>query len=177
MGRYEQPSYTVERTAPGYEVRHYATHLVAETVVAGGYDSTGTAAFRRLAGFIFGDNAEGRRLRMTVPVTHEALPGGAQRYRFMMERVFTPATVPRPTDERVRVVEVPAGLVAAAPYRGGRGERRFRRAEARLLAALERDGIGVTGPTRAAVYDGPTTPPFMRRNEVLAPVEVTPNSG
>ena len=76
---YEEPSYEVVRQTESYEVRDYRSYLVAETTVAGGFDSTGNAAFRRLAGYIFGgnrsrdadppDQAGPIRMNMTVPVT------------------------------------------------------------------------------------------------------------
>jgi hypothetical protein len=56
-------------------------------------------------------------------------------------------------------------------YRGRRNEGRYRRAEAELLAALQSDGVEVSGSPVSAVYDGPFTPPVMRRNEVQIPVD------
>jgi hypothetical protein len=170
MGRYEQPDYEVVRSTPDYEVRQYASYLVAETLVPGGFETSGSTAFRRLAGFIFGGNSEGRAMNMTVPVTHLEATPGQQRYRFVMERAYDESTLPAPIDGSVGIVRVPSGRYAAAAYRGGRGESRFRAAERALLEALERDGLEPTGPAEAAVYDGPTTPPFLRRNEVLIPV-------
>ena len=172
MGRYEQPEYRVVATGPGYEIRDYESHLVAETTVSGSFESTGNTAFGRLAGFIFGQNTDNRKMNMTVPVTHLPSPDGNHRYRFVMERAYTEDTLPRPVDASVSVVRVPGGYFAAARYRGGRGEARFRRAAEHLLATLARDGVEVTGEPEAAVYDGPFVPAPMRRNEVLVPVAV-----
>lgn len=172
MGRYEQPEYRVVTTGSGYEIRDYDSHLVAETTVHGDFDSTGNVAFGRLAGFIFGRNSANEKMNMTVPVTHLPLPEGGQRYRFVMERAYSEETLPRPVDESVVVVRVPAGHYAAVRYRGGRGEARFRRNATDLLEALARDGVTVTGEPEAAVYDGPFVPAPMRRNEVLVPVAV-----
>ena len=171
MSRYEQPDYEVVSSADGYEIRRYQSYLAAETTIEGEFGTTGNEAFRRLAGFIFGRNSDGRKMNMTVPVTHVPTAGGGQRYRFVMERAFTEETLPRPADPTVAIVRVPGAHYAARPYRGGRGEARYVKEVAALKSALERDGITVTGPGEAAVYDGPATPPFLRRNEVLVPVE------
>ncbi len=176
MSRYEQPMYEVTLRGRGYEIRRYESHLVAETTVEGEYDATGSLAFRRLAGFVFGQNSERQKMEMTVPVTHQQTEDGAQRYRFMMERRFTEETLPAPLSNAVEVVRLAAGYFAAAAYRGGRSEARFRRAETQLLAALDRDGVEVTGASEAAVYDGPMIPPPFRRNEVIIPVR-PPNLG
>jgi hypothetical protein len=170
MHRYERPSHVVLARRNGYEVRRYDSYLAAETTVLGSYDSTGNQAFRRLAGFIFGRNSEGKKMKMTVPVTHEPMEDGRHRYRFVMERAYTEDDLPQPVDDTVTVVRIPATDYAALPYRGGRDERRFRRAEAKLLAKLEQDGIRHAGPATSAVYDGPYVPGPLRRNEVLIPV-------
>jgi hypothetical protein len=179
MTRYERPSYVVVARRDGYEVRRYDSYLAAETTVFGSYESTGNLAFRRLAGFIFGRNSQGKKMKMTVPVTHEPMENGGHRYRFVMERAFTEDDLPQPVDDTVAVVRVPAVHYAALPYRGGRDERRFRFAEAKLLAGLQQDGVPNVGPATNAVYDGPYVPGPLRRNEVLIPVagpEQTPGN-
>jgi len=170
MGRYEQLEYTVLADGDGYEIRLYESYLVAETVVEGSFDSTGSTAFRRLAGFIFGKNSESKKMKMTVPVSHEPVSAGAHRYRFVMEHAYSEATLPDPVDEHVTIVRVPGGHRAARRYRGNRSEQRFRREEHALLEQLATDGITVSGPAAVAVYDGPFVPPRLRRNEVLVPV-------
>lgn len=170
MSRYEQPSYEVVAEGDGYEIRRYDSYLVAETTVSGGYASTGHEAFRRLAGFIFGRNSQRKKMNMTVPVTHEPLADGRHRYRFVLERAYTEDTLPMPLDEAVTIVRIPEGHHAALRFRGGRDERRFRRAEAKLRAEMESDAIAASGPAVIAVYDGPYVPGPLRRNEALIPV-------
>ena len=170
MSRYEQPRFAVTSRGRGYEIRRYEPHHVAETTVEGSFESTGNVAFRRLAGLIFGRNSANLRMNMTVPVTQQPSGAGRHRYRFMMEQSYTEDTLPAPVDESVRLVAVSAGYVAVREFRGGRSERRFRGAESTLTQALARDGIEVTGPAQLAVYSGPLTPPFLKRNEVLVPV-------
>lgn len=158
MGRYEQPEYTVVGSGDGYEIRDYESHLVAETTVNGDFDTTGNVAFRRLTGFIFGRNSAGEKMNMTVPVTHLPLPEEGHRYRFVMERVYSEESVPRPVDGNLQVVRVPGGRFAAARYRGGRGEAGFLRAASDLVSALATDHVEVTGKPEAAAYDGPFVP-------------------
>jgi hypothetical protein len=171
MSSYEQPEYSVVATSRRYEIRRYAPYLAAETTVDGDFDSTGSTAFRRLAGFIFGRNSQGLKMNMTVPVTRQRTDANSYRYRFVMERAYAEDELPRPVDDSVALVRVPAGHYAALRYRGRRNEARYRRAEAELLAALERDGVEVSGPPVGAVYDGPFTPPALRHNEVLIAVD------
>ena len=172
MNRYEQPHYRVRVQADGYEVRTYDSYLAAETTVSGNFDSTGTTAFRRLAGFIFGNNAQNVKMNMTVPVTREQAGEGRFRYRFVMEQAYSEDNLPRPVDPHVEIVRIPAGDYAALRYRGRRNEAAYLRAESDLVAALHRDGWTLTGKPISAVYNGPFTPPPLRHNEVLVPVAV-----
>lgn len=170
MSRYEQPDYSVVATTDSYEIRRYDSYLAAETMVEGDFDATGNTAFRRLAGFIFGRNSEDLKMNMTVPVTRQQTDSNRYRYRFVMEKAYSAEELPLPLDDAVSLVRVPAGHHAAMRYRGRTNEAKYRRAEARLLAALERDGVDVSGAPVSAVYNGPLTPPVMRHNEVLCPV-------
>lgn len=173
MSRYEQPEHEVVAEADGYEIRRYRPYLVAETTVEGDFDSAGSVAFRRLAGFIFGRNSDQRKMNMTAPVTRQVVGEDRQRYRFVMESTFTEVDLPQPLDDTVTIARVPGGHYAARPYRGNRDERRFRRMEAALLDDLKRDGVEVVGAAQSAVYSGPMTPPMLRHNEVLIPVAWT----
>ena len=174
---YEEPAYEVVRETDRYEIRDYAPYLVAETTVAGGFDRTGNVAFRRLAGYIFGGNTgsdasggtEPVRMNMTVPVTRQRDVSDTRStvYRFVMERAYDRDSLPVPDDDNVAIAEVPGGRFAVLRYRGRITEARFREHVALLRAALEHDGIETDGEPVAAVYNGPWTPPFMRRNEVL----------
>ncbi len=166
---YESLEYQVVGRRGGYEIRRYDSHLVAETVVAGTFDGSGNEAFRRLAGYIFGNNTASVRMAMTVPVTRAAAGDGYE-YRFVMERAFTEETLPDPQDARVGIRRIPAGVFAARRYRGSRGERRYQREKQSLLDRLARDGVAPAGEPFAAVYNGPITPPPLRRNEVLVPI-------
>ena len=186
---YEEPAYELLHRGDDYEVRDYAPYLVAETTVPGGFDETGNAAFRRLAGYIFGDNrrpdpdAQGGgdavRMNMTVPVTrhHDGADGGATVYRFVMEDAYDMDSLPVPNDDRVTLRQLPGGPVAVLRYRGRINASRFAEQAGRLHEALRRDGLEPSGEPLSAVYNGPFTPPFFRRNEVLVPLASYPGSG
>ena len=175
---YEEPTYETIRQTDRYEIRHYEPYLVAETSVVGGFDRTGNVAFRRLAGYIFGANrspgdagpAEPVRMNMTVPVTRHResdADGESTVYRFVMERAYELESLPLPDDDSVTIAEVPGGPFAVVRYRGRITEARFERHVELLRAALERDGIDAVDDPVSAVYNGPWTLPFLRRNEVL----------
>jgi hypothetical protein len=183
---YEEPAYEVIRQTEDYEIRRYAPYIVAETEVKGGFGAAGTEAFRILAGYIFGKNKvspmsiaaeqpedDSIKMAMTVPVfSTEAGQDAARRftYSFVMPSEFSLETLPEPLDPRVQLRVVPERVVAVRRYSGRWSEQRFADHETELRRALERDGLDPAGATHLARYNGPWTPWFMRRNEVMIAV-------
>jgi hypothetical protein len=181
---YESPEYRVITQADGYEVREIAAHLAVETTVPGTYAQARNRAFRRLFDYIQGENTLRTQVDMTVPVTSRpasakiamtvpvtsAPSAGGHTMQFVLPRAFDRDSAPLPKDPQVRLVEVPAERVAVGRFSGLSSEDNWREAEAALLAALQRDGLEPAGASRLAVYNGPFTPWFMRRNEVVVPL-------
>ncbi|MEO8195333.1 MAG: heme-binding protein [Thermoanaerobaculia bacterium] len=70
----EEPPYDVVEQLGEVEIRSYAAVVLAETEVEGTFGEVSSAAFRRLAGYIFGGNrvrgaaGENAKIAMTAPV-------------------------------------------------------------------------------------------------------------
>lgn len=179
-GAYEEPAYVVERVHDGLEVRRYAPTVEARVTVPGAYNQAVTAAFRVLAGYIFGGNEPNASIAMTTPVS--AQPAGARiamttpvsaaaaadgwTVAFTMPSSWTLATLPRPKDPRVQLVEVPGGVWAVRAF-GGRASDGVVTQE---LAALDRAaaaaGVTLAGAPVVSQFDPPWVLGAWRRNEV-----------
>ena len=122
------------------------------------------------------------RIAMTAPVTVERqdgavpLPGrpGRWRVQFTMPREWSLATLPRPDDPTVVLREVPAMRQAVIGFTGLAGEQAVREATDSLMAWIAVRGLVPVGAPQLARYDPPWTLPFLRRNEVMVTVTVTP---
>lgn len=170
----EEPEFEVLQSNDDYEVRQYVPHIVAEVDVGGDDGDPGRAAFRILAGYIFGDNEAETKMSMTAPVTSQAAGEGEQElytYAFFMESEYTMETLPKPMDARIRLVEKPARVIAARRYSGRWSTSNYQKNESVLMAALANDGIVLAGEPYLARYNSPFTPWFMRRNELLVEIE------
>jgi hypothetical protein len=108
---------------------------------------------------------------MTAPV-EQANVAGVYRVGFIVPKKFTRETVPKPTDPRVAIREVPARTVAVWRYSGRWTEENFREHERDLRALLARKGLRAEPGDSAIIarYDAPFMPWFMRRNEVIIPL-------
>lgn len=185
---YEEPAHEVVQTFDTFELRRYAPMLVVEAAMPGGRDEGGNAAFRKLFDYIAGNNRAQQKIEMTVPVVMGPAaqkiemtvpvitqPGsGAPTMQFVLPARFTLATAPVPLDAALRLRELPAQWVAVRRYTGRTTEANFQDEAAALLRALPAASLQATGPARMAVYNGPFTPWFLRRNEVQVPVSPPP---
>ncbi len=182
--RTEQAEYTVLASAQEYEIRLYPSHIVAQTVVQGPYQTALNQGFRIVAGYIFGGNTKKERIAMTAPVVEQkvgesiamtapvvaSIEGESHTVAFGMPRSYTLATLPTPTDPRVQIVTIPEKRMAVIRFSWFRTDRRLQAKKRELLDMLKRDSVGVRGEPQYAGYNAPWTPPWMTRNEVLVEV-------
>ncbi len=168
----ETPSYSlVERQEP-IELRDYPALRVAEVVREGDRGSAVSAGFRPLATYIFAREREGEPIAMTAPVTQTPVEEGEWRVRFIMPEAYSLEDLPEPAGRGdVALRELEARRMAAIRFSGRADDRSIQRQEDRLRAWMAERGLEAAGPPVYAYYDDPLTPGFLRRNEVLIPVD------
>lgn len=162
---YEMPPYRVESTDGAREVRLYGPHLLAEVQVSGGRQGAIQTGFSVLAGYIFGANATGESISMTVPVA-QSPEGDHWTISFMMPARFTRETLPAPRNDAIRFVEAGPSRQVAERFSGlpETGDLGARAKALRLWA--EGQGYDIIAGPHFYFYDAPMTPPARRRNEV-----------
>lgn len=181
----EEAMYKVLEKDNKFEIRDYAPHILAETIVQGGLEESGNKAFNRLFRYISGDNRSRKKLAMTAPVSQQPMgekikmtaPVGQRRVQekwavsFMMPASYTLETLPEPEDPNVTLRQVPARRVAAVTYSGFWSEKRYLRYKLELESWIQEIGLTIIGDPIWARYNPPFTPWFLRRNEILIPID------
>ena len=169
----EEPTYQVLQAEPPFELRRYAEFVVAETKLTGDFDSASRAGFRRIAGYIFGDNevqgGGNRKIAMTAPVTVEPKEGG-WRLHFVMPSTESLYTLPQPRNPEVIVRQVPAQDVVAIRFSGWTTEASIESHTVRLQAWMAQRNLKAASSPQVARYNDPFTLPWRRRNEILISV-------
>lgn len=171
----EEPAFSVLDRTGLVEVREYGTRVAAETTVDQAEVAARSEGFSRLAGYIFGRNAGSAKIAMTAPVAQQ--PGqtlamtapvaqDGSVIRFFLPAGVTVASAPRPLDDRVRIVDVPAEVVAVLRFSGSTGPDAVAARKAELMGALPATAWVAAGVPFAWFYDPPWTLPPLRRNEV-----------
>ena len=181
----EEAKYTVLKSEVSYELRQYEPQIVAETVVEGDFDEVGNQAFRILFNYISGENRNNEKVSMTAPVSQErdgekismTAPvnqeqrGDRWSITFLMPSSYTIQTLPVPLDDRIQLREIPGRLMAAITYSGRWKHEFYEEHRKKLLEWIKVQELVPAGEAVYARHNPPFTPWFMRRNEVLIPVE------
>ena len=165
---YEMPPYTVEWQDGAREIRTYGPHLLAEVKVNGSRSGAIQKGFRVLAGYIFGGNATGEKIAMTVPVAQTPDPATGESWvvSFMVPARYTTETLPAPRTDAIRFVEAGPSRQLVERFSGLPGtEGLADRAEA-LRAWAKAQGYEILAGPHYYFYDAPLTLPWKRRNEV-----------
>ena len=182
----EEPPFKLVAEEAAFSVRDYPALVVAEVSVSGDHDAAANAGFKLLAGYIFGGNTPGQRIAMTAPVVQAPSEGekiamtapvmqsgdaGRWTVRFVMPAGYTLQTLPKPNDARVKLMATPPSRMAVVRFSGLANAPDVERQTALLREFIARKNFRAAGPPSLARYNPPWTLWFMRRNEVMIPLE------
>ena len=181
----EKSKYTVIEKTGKFEIRQYQAQIIAETIVDSDFDDAGNIAFSRLFNYISGNNRKKESIAMTAPVNQKAesekismtAPVNQQKSEnkwaisFLMPSKYTMETIPEPLDQNVTLREILPRKIAAVRYSGTWSRKRYEENKSRLEQFISDKKLKIIGEAIFARYDPPFQLWFLRRNEVLIPVE------
>ena len=162
---YEEPIYKIVHQQPQFEIRYYDNRLIIQVA----YQNV-SRGFQKLFQYISGNNQQAQKIPMTVPVTQYAEQQGRIMQFYLPSQLNTKST-PAPLDGAVEVTTIKAGHFAVIQYSGFASDRNFEKKSKILKQELNKSGIQILSPAIKATYNGPFTPPWLRRNEAMFRVE------
>ena len=180
MSDVEKPKYQVTSLADSIELRSYDPMIVAAVQVNGKRKEAIREGFRILADYIFGNNTLEQNISMTAPVQQQsgetiAMTAPVQQQKnsnfwtisFVMPKMYTLKTIPKPNNKEVILNEVPAQKFIAIRFSGTNSDDNIEQHERTLFNFIKQNKIKVMGESKYAFYNPPWTLPFMRRNEIM----------
>ncbi len=184
----EEPAYVTVLSDGNFEVRDYPALIVAEVTVNGKQKEAASKGFRLLAGYIFGGNKRRQSIAMTAPVAQQPISekiamtapvtqiqnAGNWTVRFTMPSAYTVDSLPEPNDPNVQLRQLPPERFAVLWFSGLARPDDVDAKSAELIEAAKSHNLRSIGPITLAQYNPPWTLWFMRRNEVMIPVEPAP---
>ena len=109
----ERQQYRVVKAEKGFELRYYppATFATVKSS-AKSYRERSGSGFRKIAGYIFGDNESSTKIAMTSPV-HMDINEKESSMSFVMPSNYDVKSLPKPNDARVEIHQTPGEYAAA----------------------------------------------------------------
>ena len=170
---YEEAHFVILSKTDNYEIRQYEDRVAVETE-----SSSANNGFRTLFKYISGANTAQQEIAMTIPVTQSVkidmtVPvtqqknGSSDVMQFYLPATFTAQSAPKPTSPNVRIVTIKGGIFAVRRYSGRSSDSNFQNNSDILRSAMIADGVTFEEPAIKATFNGPLTPFFLRRNEVM----------
>lgn len=115
-------------------------------------------------------NSESEAVSMTSPVRTDSSDDEV-RMGFYLPSKYTPHTAPRPTDSAVSLAVEPPRSLATRRFSWWATDWRTNRQQSKLLDTLVESSVTPVGEPFSLGYDDPSTPPFLRTNEVAVEVD------
>lgn len=159
---YEEPTYIVVKNTEVYEIRYYEDRLTIQTFQVSGEGG----AFNRLFKYISGDNQASSKIAMTIPVL-QSDDGNRLAMHFFLPKSYSKLNAPLPSTNNVSLVTIKSGHYAVIKYSGRSTSQKNTKHANILKDALGKDGVSIKGNSIQAIYNGPFTPFFLRRNEAM----------
>ena len=166
----ETPTYKLIQKFEKFEIRDYGTVITAKTTVNSDFRTSTYTGFRRVANFIFGGNDQEKKIAMTAPVITQMKSPQSHVVHFVMPSKYSLETLPNPNLQNIEIEKEELGIIAAMRFGGWATEKRANRYIKTFLKQLQKKKIEIVGDIRVAQYNGPTTIPPFRKNEILIPV-------
>ena len=161
------PRYKLLLKDGNFELREYPPLTVVNAPTVGaGMDNS----FRKLFGYITGGNETSEKIAMTTPVLIGAA-GGERTMGFIMPDNVSAQGVPKPSDPSLSLGQLDPGRFAVLRFNGECSGANEAHAMDTLTQWLTTRNLIAQGTSVIAYYDPPWTPLFLRRNEVMIPVQ------
>ncbi len=166
----ENQKYRLVRKEAKFEIRFYPAATFAKIYSQGtNYKSVANSGFRKLAGYIFGGNDQGKSIAMTSPVRMEIGNQGST-MSFVMPEKYKESDLPKPKDSGVHIVKSSPQYVAVIRFGGYADDEKITEKRDELLALIQKKGFKVAGEYSFLGYNAPFQF-WARKNEVVIPVE------
>ena len=164
----EQPKYKVVRKENDIEVRSYDKILMSSVKVYGNQYNALRNGFQPLVRYIGAKERVSEKISMTAPViqtTNDETENWT--VSFAMPSKYNIDNLPKPTNDDIYFEEIQPSLAAVIRFSGVADTSLLNRKASVLKRWLELNGYTESSSPKFLFYNDPTTPGFLRRNEVM----------
>ena len=166
----ETPAYKVVEKDRNIEVRYYESMLLQSVKVSGNQYKSLRQGFRPLVNYIGAKGREGEKISMTAPVM-QSLGDTNNEWivSYSMPSKYSKKTLPEPNNKQVYSEQLKPIMAAVIRFSGktDRSGSLIKEKEKTLLNWLKNRDFKIISKPKYLFYNDPSTPGFLRRNEVM----------
>lgn len=168
----EQPSYKVLQKDGNIEIRLYQGFLLKSVNVTGNQYLALRKGFRPLVNYIGAKKRDGDKISMTAPVI-QSLGNSKDEWvvSFSMPSKYDASNLPDPNNKQIYTEAISSTKAAVIRFNGKADENLLAEKTIKLSEWLEKGRFTAKTKPRYMFYNDPSTPPFLRRNEIFVELE------
>ena len=166
MSKVEIPKFRLLSTHDNIEIREYNAMLIAEVEIVGEREEAIGQGFKILADFIFGNNIDNNKIKMTAPVIQQPSDKG-WKVSFVMPSSYSIDTLPKPINNKIEIKQIPENKMVVITFNGKNEEKNISKHEAKLMDFITKNNLKCDKTPIYAFYNPPWTLPILRKNEIM----------
>ena len=164
----EQPKYKVIKKENDIEIRKYDKILTSSVKVYGDQYTSLRKGFQPLVRYIGAKERDSEKISMTAPVIQTTNDESENwTVSFAMPSKYNIDNLPKPANDEIYFEEIQPSLAAVIRFSGVADTSLLTRKASVLKGWLELNGYTESSSPKFLFYNDPTTPGFLRRNEVM----------
>ena len=174
----ENPKYTILEKNNHFQIRKYDEMTIAKITTVGERYEGLRKGFIPLARYIGAKDREGPKISMTAPVMQQKKGYNNWEISFFMPSKFKENQLPISKNDKIEITTISSSILAVITFNGIATTELFEKKLSKLIKGIEEINYKKIPETEPiySYYNDPSTPGFLRKNEIMKPVEAAKNN-
>ena len=170
----ENPKYTILEKNNHFQIRKYDEMTIAKITTVGERYEGLRKGFIPLARYIGAKDRKGPKISMTAPVMQQKIINDNWEISFYMPSKFDTDQLPISENNQIKIVTTPSTIMAVIKFSGVAKTELLENKFTNLIKWIEEINYEIILGSKPiySYYNDPSTPGFLRKNEIMIPVEI-----
>ena len=170
----ENPKYTILEKNNHFQIRKYDEMTIAKITTVGERYEGLRKGFIPLARYIGAKDREGPKISMTAPVMQQKIINDNWEISFYMPSKFDTDQLPISENNQIKIVTTPSKIMAVITFSGVAKTELLENKFTNLIKWIEETNYEIILGSKPiySYYNDPSTPGFLRKNEIMIPVDI-----
>ena len=170
----ENPKYTILEKNNHFQIRKYDEMTIAKITTVGERYEGLRKGFIPLARYIGAKDREGPKISMTAPVMQQKIINDNWEISFYMPSKFDTDQLPISENNQIKIATTPSTIMAVITFSGVAKTELLENKFTNLIKWIEETNYEIILGSKPiySYYNDPSTPGFLRKNEIMIPVDI-----